>query len=130
MREVLVELIRLLIPPAAGDHEGQHRWRWVVFVGLVSIATSLAIHISLAQGVFPQVFSGYALRSDEQAVQRRLDVIATLDLQHEMREKASQRCTETDPGRREELNRDIDRLQREYWEVNREYYQIPGCAQL
>jgi hypothetical protein len=101
-----------------------------VFIGLVGIAGSLAIRISLAQGVFPQVFSGYALKSDEQAVQRRLDVIATLDLQHEMREKAAQRCTETDPGRREELNRDIDRLQREYWEVNHEYYQIPGCAQL
>lgn len=101
-----------------------------MFAGLVSIAGTLAMHISLAQGVFPRVFSGYALKSDEQAVQRRLDVIATLDLQHEMREKAAQRCTETDAGRKEELNRDIDRLQREYWEVNNAYYQIPGCGQL
>ncbi len=130
MREVLIALLKLMVPPKADDLEGQARWRWVVFAGLVTIGVGLALHISLAAGAFPQVFSGYALESETQSIIRKLNVIATLDLEHEMRGKAAELCMEHDAGRRAELNDDIAKLQREYWEVNHEYYQIPECARL
>jgi hypothetical protein len=128
--ETGANVVKALVPPKTNDLEDQQRWRWVVFVSLVSVAAGLVLHISLAAGVFPSVFSGYASRDEQQSVQRRLDVIATLNLEHEMRDKAALLCSEHDQGRRLSINDDIAKLQREYWEVNRQYYQIPSCEQL
>lgn len=128
--DAVVELFKLLIPPKADDAEGQIRWRWVVFMGLTLVGSGLALHISLAQGVFPSVFPGYALETETRDIQRRVGVIATLSLEHEMREKMAELCHEKDSYRRSELNDDLSKLQREYWDVNRAFYNVPGCTQL
>ena len=127
--EVGVALMKILVPPKADDADGQQRWRWVVFSGMISLVIALTAHIALACGWVPY-YPGFALASETQSIQRRVDVIATLALEREMRSKALELCTEKDHERRNELNDDLTRLQREYREITQQWYAIPGCDKL
>lgn len=124
------EIIKALVPPKTNDLEEQQRWRWVVFASLVALAGSLTLHILLACGWIPSIYPGFALASDTKAIQQRVDVIATLALEREMRTKAAELCSEKDPNRRTELNDDIAKLQREYHDIAQNWYTIPRCDQL
>lgn len=128
--EVLVEAIKILVPPKADDAEGQTRWRWVVFATLIGLIVTLGAHIAIACGALPSISSGFALEADQKATQRRIDVIATLSIQNEIRSKTLELCMEHDPSRRSELNRDIDKLQYEYKEVAGNWYTVPPCDKL
>lgn len=124
------EIIRVLVPPKTDDLEGQQRWRWVVFASLIALTSSLTLHILLSCGWIPSVYSGFSLASDTKAIQQRLDVIATLALEREMRSKTSDLCTEKDQRRRNELNDDLAKLQREYHDIAQTWYTVPRCDQL
>lgn len=88
------------------------------------------LHIMLACGYLPALSSGFALEADEKAIQRRIDVIATLSIEHEIRSKTGELCQERDPNRRADLNNDISKLQWEYKEVAGDWYQVPSCDKL
>lgn len=101
-----------------------------MFASLVGLALTFAAHVLLACGWLTIVYPGFASASETQAIQRRVDVIATLSLEHEMRSKTAELCGEKDQRRRDELNDDISKLQREYREVTTQWYQVPRCDQL
>lgn len=128
--EVIVEAVKVLIPPAPDDAAGQTRWRWVVFASIVGLSASLSMHIAIACGYLPSVSSGFALESDQKATARRIDLIATLSIQGEIRAKTLELCHERSQDKRAELNRDIDKLQYEYKEVAGEWYVVPACDKL
>lgn len=128
--EVLLEVVKALMPPKADDQDAQTRWRWVVFSALVLIGSGLSLHVAIADGYLPNISSGFALESEQKQMQKRVDVIATLSLEHEIRSKTLELCTERAPDRREDLNYDISKLQREYREVTGEWYQVPNCDKL
>lgn len=128
--EIAVEAIKVLMPPKADDVEGQTRWRWVVFASIVGMAAAMTAHILLACGFLPSLSSGFALEADQKAIQRRIDVIATLSIEHEIRSKTLELCTEHDTARRAELNYDISKLQWEYKEVAGNWYTVPTCDRL
>jgi hypothetical protein len=128
--EMGIEVAKMLIPPKTNELEEQQRWRWVVFAALIGLSTTLALHIALACGWMPAIWPGFALASDTQAIQRRVDVIATLAIEHEIRIKATELCSEKDQMRRNEINDDIAKLQREYHDIASNWYNIPPCAQL
>lgn len=128
--EVGTDVAKLLVPPRTNDLEEQQRWRWVVFASLSALAVSLTVHILLACGWVSSIYPGFALASDTKAIQQRVDVIATLALEREMRAKATELCTEKSPQRRSELNDDISKLQREYHDIAETWYAIPRCDQL
>lgn len=130
MIELGVEAIKVLIPPKTNELEEQQRWRWVVFVALIGLSASFTLHILLACGWISSVYPGFALASDTRAIQQRIDVIATLALEREMRAKATELCSERNPQRRSELNDDISKLQREYHDIAQNWYTIPRCDQL
>lgn len=125
-----LDVAKALVPPKTNDLEEQQRWRWVVFAAIMVLATSFTAHVALECGWVPSVFSGFASASDQQAIQRRIDVIASLSLEHEMRDKALQLCSERDQQKRNELNDEISKLQREYYDISHNWYTIPRCDQL
>jgi|HubBroStandDraft_2_1064218.scaffolds.fasta_scaffold06416_4 hypothetical protein len=128
--EAGIAVAKMLIPPKTNDLEEQQRWRWVVFASLVGLMSAFSLHLALECGWLPAIYPGYALSSDTQAIQRRVDVIATLSLEHEIRAKALELCQEKNRDRRNELNDDIAKLEREYREIARTGYPIPNCDQL
>lgn len=128
--DIALEAVKMLVPPKGDDLEGQTRWRWVVFGSVIGLAASMALHIALACGYLPGLSSGFALEANQKAIQRRIDVIATLSIEHEIRSKTSELCQERDSGRRAELNNDISKLQWEYKEVAGDWYQVPPCDRL
>lgn len=128
--EALVEVVKVLMPPKADDQSAQQRWRWVVFLAIIGLMTGLSLHVAIADGYLPSVSSGFALESDQKKIQRRVDVIATLSIEHEIRSKTFELCIEKASQRRDELNYDISKLQREYREIAGEWYQVPSCDKL
>lgn len=127
--EIALEAFKALVPPKTNDLEEQQRWRWVVFAAILAMAASLSLHIAISCGYIPGQ-SGFALASDQKSVQRRVDVIVTISLEHEIRAKTAELCHEKDPSRRSDLNDDIAKLQKEYYEVERQWYNVPGCDKL
>lgn len=123
-------IVKILIPPKTNDLEAQQRWRWVVFGALISLGASLTLHIALACGLFPSVYPGFALASETQSIEKKLDLLTTIGLEREMRAKMQELCRETDHDHRNEINDDLARLQREYWSLTKQWYQIPRCDQL
>lgn len=128
--EIGSEAVKILIPPKTNDLEAQQRWRWVVFSVLLGLCASLGMHIALACGLVPSVYPGFALASETQSIEKKLDLLTTIGLEREMRAKEQELCHERIPERRSELNDDIARLQREYWSLMKQWYQIPRCDQL
>ena len=128
--EAGIELMRMLVPPKTNDLEEQQRWRWVVFVGLTSTFLGLSVHIALACGWLPSIYAGFALASETKSIQQRVDVIATLALEREMRSKALELCQEKDQSRRNEINGDLAKLQHEYHDIAQQWYNIPSCDKL
>lgn len=124
------EAMKALVPPKTNELEPQQRWRWTVFLSIILLWTVVGGQIALSYGWVSSVHPGFALATDTQAIQRRVDVIATLSLEHEIRNKASELCVEKSPDRRRELNDDIAKLQREYHEIAAQWYNIPRCDQL
>lgn len=127
---LVVEAVKALVPPKTNDLEEQQRWRWIVFAALIALSVAVALHIAIACGYLPSVSSGFALASEQRFIQRRVDVIATLSLEHEIRSKTAELCRERLEGRRTELNDDISKLQREYLEIEKKWYAVPGCDRL
>lgn len=124
----VVEIVKALIPPKTNDLEEQQRWRWVVFTLLTGIWALFSMHVSLAAGWLPQLSPGYAYATDTEMIKSRLDAILVFNLEREMRVKAHELCKEREEPRRNELNDDISKLQREYYGVaNNQYYVIPRC---
>lgn len=128
--EFLVEAVKLLVPPKHDDAAGQTRWRWVVFASLVSLSVTMCAHIAIACGYLPSVSSGFALEADQKQLSHRIDIIATVSIEHEIRDKAWKLCRENDHDRRFELNDDINRLQREYKSITGDWYTVPACDRL
>lgn len=128
--ETGVQLVKVLIPPKTNDLEDQQRWRWVVFGTLIGLGASLALHIALACGYLPALSPGFALASETQSIEKKLDLLTTIGLEREMRAKMQELCRESDHDRRNEINDDLARLQHEYWSLTRQWYQIPRCDQL
>lgn len=128
--EIGAEVTKVLIPPKTNDLEEQQRWRWVVFVSIIGLTSSLLLHIALACGYIPALYAGFASATATEDIQRRVDVIATLSLQHEIRSKAIELCIEKSQDKRNELNDDISKLQKEYHDIAQTWYAIPGCSQL
>lgn len=126
----LFSALKVLAPPDPDDREGQARWRWVVFAAMVVLGTSLTMHIAIACGYLPAISSGFALKSDQTNIQRRIDVIATLSIEHEIRGKTGELCREKDMGRRWYLNDDVGKLQKEYKDILGYWYPTPGCDKL
>lgn len=101
-----------------------------MFTLLVSLSASLGMHIALACGFIPALYPGFALATETQSIEKKLDLLTTIGLEREMRAKMQELCHEHQQDRRNELNDDLARLQREYWMVTKEWYQIPRCDQL
>lgn len=128
--ETGVEVAKSLMPPKTNELDAQQRWRWVVFAALIGAYGALAVHIALACGLLPSLYSGFALASDQRNVQQRVDVIATLSLEHEIRDRTFQLCHEKDQQKRNILNDEIDKLQREYYDIEKSWYRVPECGLL
>ena len=101
-----------------------------MFAALLGAYAAIFVHIALACGLIPSVYSGFALSSDQKSVQKRVDVIASLSIQHEIRDRTYQLCNEKDPQRRKTLNDDIDHLQREFYDIEHQWYRVPECGLL
>lgn len=123
-------VVKMLIPPRTNDLEEQQRWRWIVFGALIGLGGGLTLHIALACGLLPSIYPGFALASETQTIEKKLDLLTTIGLEREMRAKMQELCRENDHDRRNEINDDLARLQREYWSLTRQWYQIPRCDQL
>lgn len=130
LAEMGMEIVKTLIPPKTNDLEAQQRWRWVVFATLVSLGASLLLHIALACGMLPAIYPGFALESETKNITQKLDLLTTIGLEREMRAKMLELCKERSQDRRNEINEDISRLQREYWAIEKQWYQVPRCDQL
>lgn len=130
LAEMGMEIVKTLIPPKTNDLEAQQRWRWVVFAALISLGSSLLLHIALACGMLPSVYPGFALESETKTITEKLDLLTTIGLEREMRAKMLELCKEPNHDRRAEINEDIARLQREYWSIEKQWYQVPRCDQL
>lgn len=128
--ETGADVVKLMIPPKTNNLEEQQRWRWIVFTMIVSMGASLTAHILLACGWFPSVYPGFALATETKSIEKKLDLLTTIGLEREMRAKMQELCHESSQDRRNELNDDLARLQREYWTVTKQWYQIPRCDQL
>jgi hypothetical protein len=128
--EAGIELIKMLIPPKTNDLDAQQRWRWIVFIGIAGLFLGLSAHIALACGWVPSIYSGFALSQDTKAIQQRVDVIATLALEREIRSRTLELCHEKDQERRNELNGDISKLQHEYHDIAQQWYAVPECDKL
>lgn len=128
--EVGTEIVKMLIPPKTNDLEEQQRWRWVVFTLIVSLGASLLLHVALACGMLPGIYPGFALESETRSITDKLDLLTTIGLEREMRAKMLELCKEHNQDRRNEINEDISRLQREYWSIEKQWYQVPRCDQL
>lgn len=128
--ELAVQVVKVLIPPKTNDLDAQQRWRWVVFVAIVVLGVSQIIHIALSCGYLPALYSGFASEASTQHIQASVDAIASISFEREMRYKATELCTSKDPKIRQILAEDIAKLQREYYEIERHFYEIPPCDQL
>lgn len=126
----MFEAIKVLVPPKEGDIEGQTRWRWVVFMSIVGLGSGLMLHVALACGYLPAVSPGFASTSDTKAIQRRVDLIAILSIEHEIRWKTGELCKTTDYRQREDLNAEVSRLQRDYRDILGVWYNVPSCDKL
>jgi FtsZ-binding cell division protein ZapB len=128
--ETGITVAKMLIPPKSDDPSDQQRWRWLVFTSLIGAYTVILLHIVLACGLLPTVYPGFALASEEKDVQKRIDVIASLSLEHEIRDKTFQLCHEQDQRKRDALNDELSKLQREYYDISKNWYNVPSCGLL
>lgn len=99
-------------------------------MSLIALASGFSLHIALACGYLQVLFPGFASAADTQKIQQRLDVVAGINLEREMRYKEQQLCATKDERIRGIMNDDIAKLQREYFDIAKHYYVIPGCDQL
>lgn len=58
------ELAQELIPPHDGDPEKIYRWRVFLAGTVIAMAVGISVHIALACGFIPVLFSGFASASD------------------------------------------------------------------
>lgn len=130
LSDAATDAVKALIPPRTNDLDAQQRWRWFVFAGIIGLALSLGIHIALACGYIPMFFAGFASSQDTKNIQTRVDVIASISLEREMRFKAGELCLTKDPKVKQILEDDISKLQREYYDIEKRYYPIPSCRDL
>lgn len=124
------DTVKGLMPPKTNDLDTQQSWRWKVFVSVVLLWVIVSGQIALSYGWAPAVHPGFALASDTQAIQKRVDVIASISIQEEIRRKLYLMCNEHNPVTRNELGNDIDRLNKEYKEITHDWYPIPRCDQI
>ncbi len=124
--EIGIEVLKVMLPPKAGDDKAQQRWRWMMFLTVMS----LLVNAILSYGVVPGLFPGFALAANQAQVEKRVDILTTLGLEHEIKDKQMHWCVATDKALRQELRDDIERLENEYESVNRRRYSIPKCEDL
>lgn len=125
-----IEVAKAMMPPKTNELDAQQRWRWVVFAALIGAYGALAVHIALACGLLPSMYSGFALASDQKSVQKRVDVIASLSIQHEIRDLTFDLCHEKDQKKRDQFNDEIAKLQKEYYDIEKVWYRVPECGLL
>lgn len=101
-----------------------------MFAMLMTLATGFIFHLALECGYLPSIHAGFASATEQSAIQRRVDVIVVISLEHEIRSKTAELCGEKNQQRRDELNDDISKLQREYFEVEKRWYNVPSCDKL
>lgn len=135
--DVGVEIVKALLPPKEpNDEQEQQRWRWVVFSALIALGVALIVHIILACGLVPNVFPGFAPATSVMVIRRRVDLIATESLERTMRDKLQERCAIRDSKNsrdidiRRDLGEDLDRLERDYYDINKSWFAQPACGDL
>jgi hypothetical protein len=66
-----LELAQNLIPPHDGDPEKIYRWRVFLAGTVITVAAAVGVHIALACGFLPVLFSGFASASDVASLSRQ-----------------------------------------------------------
>lgn len=89
-----------------------------------------AIHILLAWGIVTSFFPGFASAAEVAQQAKRIDLIAKIEIQRDLRTKTAERCNTHDQNFRNELNVEIDRLQDQYHELTNLWYRVPNCSDL
>ena len=136
-------IIDLLIPPENATPGALHRHRWVTsafVIGLTFCAMFAASPRGFAWGgdVDKKITAAVEPLAKEQAVQsKKLDDVTKLLTEQlaatvaaQIRLTISKRCKTQGFIEREELNREKDRLQAQYFSYKGEYYRELACADL
>jgi len=131
LEDVGLGVVKAILPPRnTNDEYEQNRWRWMVFAALILIISGSVLHIALACGWLPSVYPGFAQVSSVTAIQTRVDLIAAQSLETAIRNRVADRCKAADPAFKQELTEDIDKLNREYFTIQRFFYREPKCQSL
>lgn len=75
MLKDLAEVATNLIPPHDADPEKIYRWRVYAAGTVILMAASLSVHIALACGFIPVLFSGFANAADMQTMAQQQSVL-------------------------------------------------------
>lgn len=121
----VLKILTLLVPPNTNDLGPQQRWRWVVFATLMALIVTQAVTFAVERGYTP--YPKFAFDTTVQQVQTRVDITAQIVLERDMKDKLKDFCTTKDPGYRQELSDDIERLQKEYRKITGDWYKLRGC---
>lgn len=140
-----MSIIDFLIPPIHATPEHIRRYRMAVSITITFVLFALGA----AWGLFEKIgISGFARADRIEAVAKPLElkinnqtaVLETVSRQltdqlaagtaAEIRSNTAKRCLETSREERERINREIERLQNQYWDFKKFRYTAPLCAEL
>jgi hypothetical protein len=104
----------------------EHRWRWCVFITLMSLITWSILHTMLAWGWSP-AYAGFQTRSEAAAESSRTARIELRLLKQDLIATRTEQCRSD--GKRFYTER-LDDLLREYQLITGQTWRIPACAEL
>lgn len=135
-------LVDFLMPPLEGSPK-QRIWEWkvslmlgagavVLIYGAVKVAWAGDVDKKIADALKPVVEAQAAQGAKIDRVTEMLSAQLASATATQIRLTISKRCKTTGAAEREELNRELDRLQNEYvlYSKNGERYRQPACEEL
>jgi len=126
----LKSLFSALWPP--GHEEDPTQWRRLVFVTLTTMVFVMGLHLAAAKGFLePYGLSGFASTAQVKEVENKTDSILYAIYAPQIRATIRERCDTSDPREREQINKRLDRILREYEAATGERFQpIPRCDEV
>lgn len=127
--DFLFKAFKSIWPPE--KEEDNYAWRRAMFLTTSTIGVVLTFHI-LSSLSFLQPFGiyGFATTQSVKEVESSVHAVLYAVYAPQIRSKVRERCEATSADEREEVNKDLDRLLRDYEQATKKEFDLPRCEEV
>lgn len=128
-----IKFAKWFMPPTLeGEDEGLRNWRWKVFILHIVLFALISVHLSAAKGFLAPVgIHGVASTQDVEDLKKSNESILYGIYAPQIRAKIRERCSTNSAAEREEINKELDRILRDYREATgKSFSPMPSCDEV